>query len=55
MSALECKTNSIYLSTDSAATSGSPNNTYFDINSSVYGFATLKDNTAQYSYLPQDN
>lgn len=52
VSATHCK--STYLSTSSSATSGSPNYTYFGIDNTVYAFATLKDNTAQYYYTPKD-
>lgn len=48
ISATYCK--ATYLSTNSSATSGSASGTAFNYGSTVYGFATLNDNTNQYTY-----
>ncbi len=53
ITATNCK--ATYLSTSSTATSGDPSGTSYNYQTTVYGFATLKDDTAEYTYTaPSD-
>ena len=45
---------SVYLSTEPTATSGSPSGSSYTYNTVVYGFVALKDDTSEVSYLPQE-
>ena len=45
----------VYLSTNSSATSGDASGTTYNYNTTVYGFVTLSNNTAQYTYTPQSS